>query len=65
MVANMHRKFNFLSTVEVEGVLYDTLLATKCTIFGFYKTLFIETEPCRLLVDGLPLPLLRLMEKEY
>jgi len=65
MVANMHRKFNFLSTVEVEGVLYDTLPAMKSAIFGFYKSLFTKSESWRSLVDGLPLSQLRFIEKEF
>jgi len=58
----MHRKFNSLSTIEVE-VFYNTLPAMKSAIFGFYKSLFTETEHWRPLVDGLPLPLLCLIEK--
>ena len=33
-VVNMHREFNSLSTIEVEGVLYDALPAMKSAIFG-------------------------------
>jgi len=60
----MHRKFNSLSTIELERVLYDTLPAVKFVIFGFYKSLFTESESWRPLVDGLPLSQLRLTEKE-
>jgi len=44
-ITNMHRKFNSRSTIEVEGVCYDTLPAMKSEIFGFYKYLFTELEP--------------------
>jgi len=60
----MHRKFNSLSTNKVEGVLYNTLPAMKSATYDFYKSLFTESEPWRPLVDGLPLPLLRFIEKE-
>jgi len=50
----MNRKFNSMSSIEMEGVLFDTLPAMKSVIFGFYKSLFTESEAWRPLVDGLP-----------
>jgi len=58
-IANMHRKFNSLSSIEVERVCFDTLPAMKSAIFGFYKSLFTESKPWRPFVDGVPLPLLQ------
>jgi len=40
----MHRKFNSLSNIEVEGVHCDTLPTMKSAIVSFYKSLFIELE---------------------
>ena len=37
----------------------------KCVIFGLYKSLFTESEPWRPFVDGLPLPVLQSIEKEF
>jgi len=34
-VANMHRKFNSMSTIVVDGVRYDTLSDIKSAIFGW------------------------------
>jgi len=36
----VHRKFNSLSTIEVDGVCYETLPAMKSPSFGFCKSLF-------------------------
>jgi len=57
-VASLHRKFNSLSTIEVDGTRYDTLPAMKEAIFGFYRSLFTESEDWRPGVDDLPLTLL-------
>jgi len=46
----------------VDGVGFDTLPAVKFAIFGFYKSLFIESELRRPFVDGQPL--LQSIEKE-
>jgi len=63
-VASLHRKFNSLSTIEVEGTRYDTLPAMKDAILGFYKSLFTESEAWRPGVDELPLSQLRQIDKE-
>jgi len=43
-IANTYRRFNSLSSIEVEGVCYDTLPDMKSAIQGFYKSLFTESE---------------------
>ena len=49
-IANLHRKFNSISTIEVDGIQYDTMPAMKSAILGFYKSLFSESEAWRPLV---------------
>ena len=63
-IASLHRKFNSLSTIEVEGTRYDTLPAMKDAIFGFYRSLFTESEVWRPGVDDLSLTQLRQIDKE-
>ena len=41
--ANAHRRFNSLSSIEAEGICYDTLPHMKSAIQGFYKSLFTES----------------------
>jgi len=60
----MYRKFNSLSTDLVEGVRYDTLLDMKSTIFGFYNSLFSDSEPWRSYVDWTTSALLWKVDKE-
>jgi len=43
-VANVHRKLNSISTIEVDGIRYDSLSAMKSAIFDFYKAVFTESE---------------------
>ena len=64
-IVNIHRKFNSLFTVGVEGVRYDTLQDMKSVIFGFYNSLFSKLEPWKPYVDVLYLPLLREVDTEY
>jgi len=54
--ANLRRKFNFMSGVEIEGNRYETIESMKGCIHGFYKKLISETEPWRPQVEGLSLP---------
>jgi len=48
----------------VEGVCYDTLPDIKSAIFGFYKSLFTESEQWRPGVEGLSLPMLQASDKD-
>jgi len=63
-MANLHRKFNHLSRVVVDGVQYEVFHEMKAAIHDFYKYLFTEPEPWRPKVDGLCLPVLRVGDKE-
>jgi len=38
--ANLRKKFNFMSGVEIQGNRYETIESMKSSIHGFYKTIF-------------------------
>ena len=61
-VANLHRKFNTISSIEADGIRLDSLPEMKSVICGFYKTLYTEAENWRPLTDGLPLNQLRVVD---
>ena len=61
-IANLHRKFNTISTIEMDGTHLDSLTEMKSVICGFYKTLYTEAENWRPLTDGLPLNQLRVVD---
>jgi len=63
-IANLHRKVNFISTIEVDGTRLESLIDMKGAICGFYKALFTETEAWRPLIDGLCRSQLRAVERE-
>ena len=63
-MANLHRKFNHLSCVVVDGVQYEGLHEMKTAIHEFYKYLFTESEHWRPKLDGMSLPALRVVDKE-
>lgn len=50
--------------VVIEGNHYETIGIMKCSIHGFYKELFSETEPWRPKVDGSSLPSLPTFARE-
>jgi len=54
-VANLHRKFNTISAIEVDGIRLDSLPEMKSAICGFYIALYTEDETWRPSTDGLPL----------
>jgi len=62
--ASLHRKFNFISFIEVDGIRFDTMPAMKSAILGFYKSLFTESKAWRPQVDGLLLSQLQATKKE-
>ena len=57
-VADLHRKFNHMPFVLVDGIYYYGLCDMKFVIYEFGKSLFTELEPWRLEVDCLLLPYL-------
>ena len=50
---NLRRKFNFMSSVVVDGIRCETVEDLKSSIHGFFRELFTENEPWRPKVDGL------------
>ena len=52
-VANFQRKFNFMSSVTVDGDRFEDLIDMKLSIHGFYKALFSASKAWRPKVDGL------------
>jgi len=63
-VANLHRKFNTIFIIEVNGTRLDSLTEMKSAICGFYKALYTETETWRRLTNGLPLNQLRVVDRD-
>jgi len=54
--ANFRRRFNFMSSVVVNGIRCETIKNLEISIHGFFRELFTEKEPWRPRVDGLSLP---------
>ena len=52
-LANSHRRANHISSVEVDGVLYEDESAVHSQVVQFYRELYIETDTWRPTVDGL------------
>ena len=52
-LANSHRKANHISSVEVDGVLYEDEFAVRSQVVQFYQELYTETDTWRLTMDGL------------
>ena len=43
-MANSHRRFNHLRTLEVDGVVFEEESEVKNQVVQFYKNLYKETE---------------------
>ena len=52
-LANSHRRANHISSVKVDGVLYEDESAVHSQVVQFYQELYIETDMWRPTVDGL------------
>ncbi|KAL0011411.1 hypothetical protein SO802_006519 [Lithocarpus litseifolius] len=52
-VANSRRRFNHLSMLEVDGVIYEEESEVAAQVVQFYKDLYRETEEWRPFVEGL------------
>ena len=63
-VANLHRKFNTISAIEVDGIRLVSLPEMKSAICGFYKAVYTEAETWRPLTDGLPLNQLCVVDRD-
>ena len=52
-MANSHRRYNHLSFLEVDGVIYEEGAAVATQVVQFYKTLYQESKEWRPFVEGL------------
>ena len=52
-MANSRRRFNHLSILKVDGVIYEEESEVVTQVVKFYKNLYQETEEWRPFVEGL------------
>ena len=52
-IANSHRRYNHLSFLEVDGVIYDDGAEIAAQVVQFYKTMYQKPEEWRPFVEGL------------
>ena len=52
-VANSQRRYNHISMLEVDGVIYENESEIADQVVQFYKNLYKETEEWRPFVEGL------------
>ena len=52
-MANSHRRYNYLSVLEADGVIYEDEVEVAAQVVQFYKTLYQESGECRPFVEGL------------
>ena len=52
-VANSRRRYNHISMLEVDGVMYEDDLEMADQVVQFYKNLYNETKEWRPFVEGL------------
>ena len=52
-MANSHRRSNYLSFLEVDGVIYEDGAEVVAQVVQYYKTLYQEFEEWRPFVEGL------------
>ena len=64
-VANSRRRFNHLSFLEVDGVIYEKESEMAAQVVNFYKNLYKETEGWRPLVEGLEFDRIGDMERVW
>ena len=57
-MVNVHRRFNYIGKIRVEGVMHEDKDSVDRGIVGFHERLFKETEQWRPRVDGLRMPFL-------
>jgi len=58
-MANLRRKFNVMSSMIVDGSLFEDLNHMKPSIHGLYKALFFESEAWRPKIDDLSMLAIR------
>ena len=64
-MANSHRMFNHLRTLEVDGVVFEEESEVTNQVVQFYKNLYKETEGWRPLVEGLEFDRIGDMERVW
>ena len=61
-MANSHRRYNYLSVLEADGVIYEDEVEVAAQVVQFYKTLYQESGECRPFVEGLEFDQIREVE---
>ena len=64
-VANSQRRYNHLSVLEVDGVIYEEDSEVADQVVQFYKKLYTETEEWRPFVKGLEFDQIDGVEREW
>ena len=64
-VANSRRRYNHLSVLEVDGVIYEEDSEVADQVVQFYKKLYKETEEWRPFVEGLGFDQIEGLEREW
>uniref|UniRef100_A0A7N2R3W3 Reverse transcriptase domain-containing protein n=1 Tax=Quercus lobata TaxID=97700 RepID=A0A7N2R3W3_QUELO len=64
-MANSHRRFNHLRTLEVDGVVFEEESEVTNQVVQFYKNLYKETEGWRPFVEGLEFGRIGEMERVW
>ena len=64
-VANSQRRYNHLSVLEVDGVIYEEDSEVADQVVQFYKKLYTETEEWRPFVEGLEFDQIDGLEREW
>ena len=64
-MANSHRRFNHLRTLEVDEVVFKEESEVTNQVIQFYKNLYKETEGWRPFVEGLEFDCIRDMERVW
>ena len=64
-VANSRRRYNNISMLEVDGVMYEDELEMADQVVQFYKNLYKETEEWRPFVEGLEFDQIEGLERDW
>ena len=64
-VANSQRRYNHLSVLEVDGVIYEEDSEVADQVVQFYKKLYTKTEEWRPFVEGLEFDQIEGLEREW
>ena len=64
-VANSRRRYNHISMLEVDGVMYEDDLEMADQVVQFYKNLYNETEEWRPFVEGLEFDQIEGIERDW